>query len=85
MTRRASFPPDAVAEVRALANRRLSPEEFAAWADGPIPADEMAENMALIRWFRRRYPTPAARLRYARRRAEELARTTAHVVGADAP
>jgi hypothetical protein len=53
----------------------LSKEEFATWADGPIPEDELAENVSLIRWFLRRYPTPAARLRYARRHQEWLARS----------
>jgi len=80
MTRRATWSPEDVAAVRALAERRLSPEEFSAWADGPIAPEEMEENIALIRWFLRRYPTPAERLRYARRRTRELARTTAHII-----
>jgi hypothetical protein len=78
VTRRAYHPPEAVERVRALAERALPVDEFVAWADGPISDEEMAENVALIRWFLRRYPTPAARLRYARRRQRELARTMAH-------
>jgi hypothetical protein len=79
MTRKASFTPDAVERVRALAERELPLDEFIAWADGPISEEEMAENIELIRWFIRRYPTPAERLRSARRRQLQLARTTAHV------
>ncbi len=78
MTRRALFTPEAAERVRELADRQLSPEEFRAWADGEIPPEEMAENVDLIRWFVRRYPTPAARLRSARRRPIPLARTIAH-------
>lgn len=41
----------------------LSPEEFAARCRVPLTEDEKT----LIEWFRRRYPTPEARLRSARR------------------
>jgi hypothetical protein len=33
----------------------------------PLGEDEEEESRSLIRWFRRRYPTPAERLAYARR------------------
>jgi hypothetical protein len=79
MTRKAHFTSDAVERVRALAERELPHDEFIAWADGPISDEEMAENIALIQWFTRRYPTPAERLRSARRRQVQLARTTAYV------
>jgi hypothetical protein len=32
----------------------------------PLGEAEEEESRSLIRWFRRRYPTPAARLAYAR-------------------
>jgi hypothetical protein len=79
MTERARVSAEAIARVEELAARRLTAEELRAWADGPIPEDELAESVALIRWFLRRYPTPAARLRWARKRSEDLARTVAHV------
>lgn len=55
-------------EVRALVDRRLSAEEFRALADAPMSAEELAEIRSLIAWFTRRYPTPAARLAYVRRK-----------------
>lgn len=68
MTRRFAPPPAADrARVRELSERRLSPEEFVAWADGPIDDAEREETRSLIAWFVRRYPTPAERLAWARR------------------
>ena len=58
---------DALAKARALAERRLSAEDFAAGLAVPMSAEEEAEARALIAWFRRRYPTPAERLAYVRR------------------
>jgi hypothetical protein len=57
----------ALARVRALAERQLSPEEIRAALAVPIGEAEEQESRSLIRWFRRRYPTPAERLAYARR------------------
>lgn len=70
---RAFEPPDpeAVARVRALADRRLSADEFAAYVDAPWTSGELEEKLALIRWFQRRYPTPGLRLAYARRKYQE--------------
>ncbi len=59
--------PAALARVRALAERRLSPDEVRAALAVPLSYQEEEETRSLIRWFRRRYPTPAARLAYARR------------------
>ena len=59
--------PEALARIRALSERRLSPEEFRAALAVPLGEDEEEESRSLIRWFRRRYPTPATRLAYARR------------------
>ena len=62
-------PPSAevLARLRALAERQLSPEEFRAALAQPLGEAEEEESRSLIRWFRRRYPTPAARLAYVRR------------------
>lgn len=57
----------ALARVRGLAQRRLGAEEFRAALAVPLASDEADEARSLIRWFRRRYPTPAERLAYARR------------------
>jgi hypothetical protein len=59
--------PAALARVRALAERRLSAAEVRAALAVPLGEAERDEARSLIRWFRRRYPTPAERLAYARR------------------
>ncbi len=59
--------PAALARVRALAERQLSPDEVRAALALPLGEREQEESRALIRWFRRRYPTPAERLAYVRR------------------
>jgi len=53
--------------VRALSQRQLSPEEVRAALAVPLGESEEEESRSLIRWFRRRYPTPGDRLAYARR------------------
>jgi hypothetical protein len=59
--------PDVLARLRAISERQLSPEEFSAALAQPLGEAEEEESRSLIRWFRRRYPTPAARLAYVRR------------------
>jgi hypothetical protein len=59
--------PAAVARLRALAERQLSPDEVRAALAVPLSELEEEESRSLIRWFRKRYPTPADRLAYARR------------------
>jgi hypothetical protein len=58
---------DAIARLRSLSERQLSPEEVRTALAVPFGAAEEEESRALIRWFRRRYPTPAERLAYVRR------------------
>jgi hypothetical protein len=53
--------------LRAIANRRLSNAEWHAYVDAPVTDREREDIVALITWFRHRYPTPAERVRYARR------------------
>lgn len=59
--------PEAIAKIRALSERQLSVEEVKAALETPIDAEEREEILALVSWFRRRYPTPAERLAYVRR------------------
>ena len=59
--------PEAIARIQAIAERVLSAEEFRAALAVPLGEAEEEETRSLIRWFRRRYPTPADRLAYARR------------------
>ena len=59
--------PEALARVRALAERTLSLEEWRAAVAVPLSEAEVEETLSLVRWFRRRYPTPLERLAYARR------------------
>lgn len=58
---------EVLARIRALSERVLSPEEVRAALAVPLGEDEEAEARSLIRWFRRRYPTPGERLAYVRR------------------
>jgi hypothetical protein len=59
--------PEAVARVRALAERRLSAEEFEAYVRAPMSDAEREAILESIAWFMRRYPTPGERLAAARR------------------
>jgi hypothetical protein len=53
--------------LSALAERELTADEVRAALRTPLGDAEREESLSLIRWFRRRYPTPAERLAYARR------------------
>ncbi len=59
--------PEAVSRARALSERRLTAAEVEEAMRTPIGDSERQEILALISWFRRRYPTPAKRLAYVRR------------------
>lgn len=59
--------PAALERARKLAERRLSADEFLRLEAQPISAAERDETLALVRWFRGRYKTPAERLAYVRR------------------
>jgi hypothetical protein len=59
--------PEDIARVTALAERELTLEEWRAYRDQPVSPQEQEEIDGLLAWFARRYPTPAERLRYARR------------------
>lgn len=54
------------ATLEAEQQRTLSPEAAAAYLSAPVSDGERADVLALVRWFRRRYPTGAERLAYAR-------------------
>ena len=64
-------------EVRALWEEPLPREEFERRVRASL-ADEqsIADNIELIDWFVRRYPTAEARLAYARRKYQEAVRRT---------
>jgi hypothetical protein len=56
----------------------ISPVEFEErlrLALAELDTPELEELRGQIRWFRRRYPTPLDRLRYARRKYDEWTRT----------
>jgi hypothetical protein len=59
--------PEGLARIRALCERVLSAEEVRAALAVPLGEAEEEEARSLIRWFRRRYPTPGERLAYVRR------------------
>ena len=59
--------PEVLAKVRETGERELSIEEIQAVLSTPVEEEERAEILALVAWFRRRYPTPKDRLAYVRR------------------
>jgi hypothetical protein len=59
-------------EIAADEQRVLSREELAARVGAPWSAQELEDFTALVRWFRRRYPTAGDRLRAMRRRMDAL-------------
>jgi hypothetical protein len=56
-------------------NRRLAPGEARAYLDAPVTDAERDEVLALVHWFRRRYPMPLERLAYVRRAYARWRRT----------
>jgi len=63
------------ARLRALAEQPLSLDEWNARLAVPITDEEHENTMELVRWFRRRYPTPDERLAYVRRAYKRWAGT----------
>ncbi|MFO0588376.1 MAG: hypothetical protein U0441_12580 [Polyangiaceae bacterium] len=59
--------PEVVARVRAMAERRLSAEEFDAYVNAPMSEEERTGILESAAWFCRRYPTVLERLKSARR------------------
>ena len=62
--------PPSQADLRAarrLAERVLAVDAFDAYVNAPVSEDEREEAVRLIRWFSKRYRTPAQRLAYVRR------------------
>ena len=59
--------PETRERLTALAEWQLTPDQVRAAMAVPLSDSERDESLSLIRWFRRRYPTPVERLAYARR------------------
>jgi hypothetical protein len=53
--------------VRKLVDRALPADEFQRLLAIPLSDAEREDTRALVRWFTRRYPTPAERFAYIRR------------------
>jgi hypothetical protein len=61
--------------VRRLLDRTLPADEFQRLLAIPLTDAEREDTRTLVRWFTRRYPTPAERFAYIRRaRARWLGR-----------
>jgi len=58
---------DARRRLSALVERELTAGEVREALATPLSDSERDESLSLIRWFRRRYPTPGERLAYVRR------------------
>lgn len=54
----------AAARVRALVDRQVSRVELQEALECPLSEREREDVLDLVRWFRRRYPTPLERLAY---------------------
>lgn len=63
------------ADLASFHNRALEPAEARKYLEAPITQAERDEVLALVAWFRRRYPTPAERLAYVRRAYARWQRT----------
>jgi hypothetical protein len=57
---------EVAARVAHILNRRVSVSELREAVERPLTVEEREEILSLARWFRRRYPTPFARLAYVR-------------------
>jgi hypothetical protein len=65
---RADSPSDAALQAaRQLTERTLPADAFDAYVNAPVSQEEREEARQLIRWFSKRYRTPAQRLAYVRR------------------
>jgi hypothetical protein len=67
VTKLSALPDAARARLAGLANRELSEDEWRAQAALPLSREEAESTLALVRWFRGRYPTATSRLAHARR------------------
>ena len=63
------------ADIRRFHERTLGPTEARAYLEAPVTQAERDDVLALVRWFERRYPTPAERLAYVRRAYARWQRT----------
>jgi hypothetical protein len=62
--------------ARQLKERTLDPEEFDERVRRLLADEERIQDLvALIAWFRRRYPTVEERLAYVRRKMRDLAKS----------
>lgn len=62
-------------DLTSFHDRALGPAEAREYLEAPVTAAERDEVIALVRWFRRRYPTPVERLAYVRRAYARWQRT----------
>ena len=62
-------------EETASQDRSLDPASARAYLEAPVTEREREDVLALVSWFRRRYPTPVERLAYTRRAYARWQRT----------
>jgi hypothetical protein len=59
--------PELRARLKSLAEQPLPLDEWRRRLASPLSPEETVHTQALVRWFRRRYPTVGERLAYVRR------------------
>ena len=64
--------------LRAAVDRVVSAQEAREYLESPVSEREREDVLALVRWFRRRYATPAERLAYVRRAHARWRQTHGH-------
>ncbi len=64
-----------IESLASFSNRELDTAEVRAYLDAPVSDAEREDFLALVTWFRRRYPTPAERLAFVRRAYPRWQRT----------
>jgi hypothetical protein len=67
--------------LRAATERLVSAREVRDYLAHPVSEREREDVLALVRWFRHRYATPADRLAYVRRAYARWRRTRDHAHG----
>ncbi len=65
------FDPEDFDQPASASEQQLSAADFDAYVSAPMSDREREEILSLVAWFTRRYPTPSARFRAARKAVDQ--------------